>query len=128
MRKFNLTSFVLLTAFSVCTVACENKSEKVKNGVMYATRALHEANANPLSRATYQNIIARDGSTALDYIKYITPKDEPLLELFEYDHPTKPFTVVIRPGGEPGQYFIAGYGANLKEPLKVETVTVRPAE
>jgi hypothetical protein len=111
----------------VSAAACDNKDEKVKSGVLYASRALQEANANPLSRATYQNLIGR-GQNALDYIKYITPKDDPMLALFEYDKPTKPYTVVIRPGGTEGEYFIAGYGKNLKEPIQVETVTVKLPE
>src|SRR5262245_33482588 len=115
-----LIVFLILSA-----AACDNKDEKVKSGVLYASRALQEANANPLSRATYQNLIGR-GQNALDYIKYITPKNDPMLELFEWDKstPSKPYSVVIRPGGKEGEYFIAGYGKNLKEPIQVETVTV----
>jgi hypothetical protein len=124
MKNSNRFIFAVATFFSIFTVACGNQEEKVKNGVMYASRALQEANANPLSRATYENIIGR-GGTALDYIKYITPKDDPMLGLFEYERPTKPWTVVIRSGGQPGEYFVAGYGSNLKEPLTVETVVVK---
>jgi hypothetical protein len=111
----------------ISAAACDDKDEKVKSGVLYASRALQEANANPISRATYQNILAR-GQNALDYIKYITPKNDPMLEMFEYDKPTKPYSVVIRPGATEGEYFIAGYGKNLKEPIQVETVTVKLPE
>ena len=123
MKKITHKLFIVFLVLSAA--ACSNEEEKVRSGVTYATRALQEANANVLSRATYENIIAR-GQTALDYIKYITPKDDPLLPLFEWDKPTKPYTVVIRPGGTEGEYFIAGYGKNLKEPIEVETVTVTP--
>ena len=123
MKKITHKLFIVFLVLSAA--ACSNEEEKVRSGVTYATRALQEANANVLSRATYENIIAR-GQNALDYIKYITPKDDPLLPLFEWDKPTKPYTVVIRPGGTEGEYFIAGYGKNLKEPIEVETVTVTP--
>jgi hypothetical protein len=123
MKKITHKLFIVFLVFSAA--ACSNEEEKVRSGVTYATRALQEANANVLSRATYENLIAR-GQTALDYIKYITPKDDPLLPLFEWDKPTKPYTVVIRPGGTEGEYFIAGYGKNLKEPIEVKTVTVTP--
>ena len=123
MKKITHKLFIVFLVLSAA--ACSNEEEKVRSGVTYATRALQEANANVLSRATYENIIAR-GQTALDYIKYITPKDDPLLPLFEWDKPTKPYTVVIRPGGTEGEYFIAGYGKNSKEPIEVETVTVTP--
>ena len=126
----NKKSLGLVIAFAAVLfmAGCADKDEKVKNGVMYATRALQEVNANPLSRGTYQNLMARDGATVMDYIKYITPKNDPMLQMFEYNKPTHPYTVVIRPGTDPGEYFVTGFGANLKEPIATSTVTIKETQ
>ena len=123
MKTSNILITVLSCVVSLSVVACGSKEGEVRDGVMYVTRALQEADGNPLSRATYENIIGR-GGTALDYIKYVTPKDHPVLQNLEYDQPTRPWTVVVRPGAQPGEYSVAGYGASLKQPLIVESVTI----
>lgn len=99
------------------------KEEKVRNGVMYATRALQQAGANPFSRATYQGIVGRGGNPA-DFIKTTLPKKDPPFDSFEYNNPSHAYTVVIRPGTDPGEYFIEGYGADLKKPLMVDSVVI----
>jgi hypothetical protein len=128
MKNKTLLGLVIAFAALFSMAGCADKDAKVKNGVMYASRLLQEVNANPLSRGTYQNLMARDGATVMDYVKYVTPKNEPMLELFEYDKPTHPYTVVIRPGTDPGEYFVTGFGADMKKPIAVETVTIKETQ
>jgi hypothetical protein len=118
---FSICVAILMSGF--WTACGENKDEKVKNGVMYAKNALEQAGTNPFSRATYEGIVGRGGNPA-DYIKAITPKENAVFDSYEFKNPTRPYTVVIRPGTVPNEYFVEGYGKELKEPIMVETVTV----
>ena len=128
MKNKTLLGIVFLCAALFSAAGCGDKDEKVKNGVMYFTRALQEVNANPLSRGTYQNLMAREGATVMDYLKYVTPKNDPMLQLLEYGKPKHPYSVVVREGTDPGEYFVTGFGANLKEPISTNTVTIKEAE
>jgi hypothetical protein len=118
--KKTLCIFLLAIAFT----ACSNKTEGVKNGVMYAKNALEQAGANPFSRATWESIIGRGGNAA-DYIKATLPKENPPFDSFEFGKPTHPWTVVIRPSTEENEYFVEGYGTDLKKPILFHSVYVR---
>jgi len=101
----------------------EDKKEKVNAGVMFAVRALEGANANPLSRATFQGYM-RNGNP-VDYIKAVLPKENPPFDSYEFKQPTHPWTIVIRPGTDPGEYYIEGYGDSLKQPIKSASVNIK---
>ncbi|HSE39323.1 MAG TPA: hypothetical protein VLH08_01045 [Acidobacteriota bacterium] len=123
MKKFQSFAVFLVLAGILTSVACKNRNEEVINGVIYAKNALNAAGSNPFSQASYQAFIA-GGKTPVDYVKSTMPKDEPVFESWEYGKPTKPWTIVIRPSTSPNEYYIEGYGADIKKPIKVEHVVV----
>jgi hypothetical protein len=123
MKKIQLFAVFFLVSAVFITLACKNRNEEVTNGVIYAKNALDAAGANPFSRAAYEAIIA-GGKTPVDYIKSTMPKDKPVFDSWEYGKPSKPWTIVIRPGSAVNEYYIEGYGADIKEPIKVEHVVV----
>ncbi|PWT91595.1 MAG: hypothetical protein C5B54_04995 [Acidobacteria bacterium] len=112
----------ILTALLIAGCS-EDKKHKLENGVMFAARALEGANANPLSRATFQGYM-RNGNP-VDYIKAVLPKTNPPFDSYEFKQPTHPWTIVIRPGTDPGEYYIEGYGDSLKQPIKSASVTIK---
>ena len=114
---------VLLLPILVFTIGCGDRTEELKNGVMYAKNALEQAGANPFSRATYQSVIGRGGNAA-EYIKATLPQENPPFDSFEFAKPTHPWTIVIRPGTEENEFFIEGYGVDLKKPMLFEAVQV----
>jgi hypothetical protein len=117
-------SGILLLVCAILFACGPGNEEKLRNAVFYAKSALQQAGANPFSRATFQGVLAREGN-AVDYIKAVTPKNDPMLKYFEFNtKPTKPWTVIVRPGTDPGEYFIEGYGNDLKKPLVYDSVTV----
>jgi hypothetical protein len=118
-----LLSITVVLLVSLMFVACADRSEKVRNGVMYATRALEQVNGNALARASYEGVI-RNGGNAADYIKQTLPKKNPVFDSFEYGKPTHTWTIVIRPGSDPNDLSIEGYGPDLKRPLAVDSVKV----
>ena len=125
----NKKLFVVIPLLVACIFACgEDKKEKVKKGVIFAASALQQANANPLSKATFQGYM-RNGNP-VDYIKAILPKQNPPFDSYEFKNPTHPWTIVIRPGTDRGEFYIEGYGADTKQPLPgcVEQVTVEMPE
>ena len=91
---------------------------------MYATNALEQVGANPFSRATYEGIVGRGGNPA-EYIKATLPKEKPPFESFEFKKATHPWTIVIRPSNEENEFFIEGYGEDVKTPMIVRSVHVR---
>lgn len=101
----------------------ENRKVKLNNGVSYAKSALQQVGVNPFATAIYQNIIGNGGNAA-GYVIATLPKQDPVFDSFEYDHPTRPWTIVIRPGTEPNEFSVEGYGDSLKQPLVSESVTV----
>jgi hypothetical protein len=123
MKKFRLFAVFILVAAICFQLACKNRNEEVINAVIYAKNALDAAGANPFSRASYEAFIA-GGKTPVDYIKSTMPKEKPIFDSWEYGKPTKPWTIVIRPGSATNEYYIEGYGADVKKPLKVEHVVV----
>jgi hypothetical protein len=124
MRKIQLFAVFLLVVSVFMTFACKNRNEEVINGVIYAKNALNSVGANPLVQAGYQGVVAR-GGTPVDYIKSTLPKQDPVFDSWEFGkEPSKPWTIVIRPGTTPNEYYIEGYGADKKKPLKVEHVVV----
>ncbi|MCI0416451.1 hypothetical protein L0222_27065 [bacterium] len=127
MKIFRPSLFVLVPILPILMFACGNRSEEVGNGVIYAKNALASVGANPFSRAGYEAIIGR-GGTPVDYIKSTLPKEDPVFDSWEFGKPTHPWTIVIRPGASPNEYTIEGYGADLRKPLKIETVTVNVPE
>lgn len=129
MKKIELALFLLILTFSFFVIGCGDRSEDVRNGVIYAENALNSVGANPFSRASYESIIG-NGGTPVDYIKATLPKEKPVFDSWEFGKPTHPWTIVIRPGSSPNEYAIEGYGANVKEPIKgcVKYVTVKLPE
>jgi hypothetical protein len=125
MRFMKRTLTFLLPLFLL--VACSDKTNELKNGVMYAKNALEQAGANPFSRATYQSVIGRGGNAA-DYVKATLPQEDPPFDSFEYEKPTHPWTVVIRPGTDEGEFFVEGYGMDVKKPMVFESVQVTMPE
>ena len=108
-------------------VACGDRTEELKNGVMYGKAALEQVSANPFSRASFESVIGRGGNAA-EYIKSTLPKENPPFDSYEFGKPTHPWTIVIRQGTEEGEYFVEGYGLDLKKPMLVENVQVRLPE
>jgi hypothetical protein len=108
-------------------VGCGDRTEELKNGVMYAKNALEQVGANPFSRATYESVIGRGGNAA-EYIKATLPKENPPFDSFEFAKPTHPWTIVIRPGTEENEFYIEGYGLDLKKPMLIESVQVNLPE
>jgi hypothetical protein len=128
MKSLKFSVLIVVLAASLSGFGCgESKKEKLRNGVTFATSALQQAGANPLSQATYRGYIDR-GLTPVDYIKAVLPKTDPPFDSYEFENPTHPWTVVIRPGTETNVYYVEGYGDDVKEPLYVETVTVNLPE
>jgi hypothetical protein len=115
-----------LSFFLIClllTIGCGDKTNDLKNGVMYAKNALEQVGANPFSRATYESVIGRGGNAA-EYIKATLPKEDPPFESYEFGKPSHPWTIVIRQGTEVNEYHIEGYGVDVKKPMLFETVQV----
>ena len=94
---------------------------------MYAKNALEQVSANPFSRATYESVIGRGGNAA-EYIKATLPKENPPFDSFEFAKPTHPWTIVIRPGTDPNEFYVEGYGIDVKKPMLIESVQVRLPE
>ncbi|MGH9389774.1 MAG: hypothetical protein ACRD1Z_09175, partial [Vicinamibacteria bacterium] len=64
------------------------------------------------------------GSGVVGYIVAGLPEKDPLFRNFEADHPTGPWSVVVREVPGSMDYVIEGYGEDLAKPLFVETVTI----
>ncbi|MCI0411805.1 hypothetical protein L0222_03270 [bacterium] len=122
MRR--ISALVLLLFFSI---GCGDRTEELKNGVMYAKNALEQVGANPFSRATYESVIGRGGNAA-EYIKATLPKENPPFDSFEFAKATHPWTIVIRPGTEENEFYVEGYGLDLKKPMLIESVQVKLPE
>ena len=122
-----MKQFRFLFLLAIFCFACSDKTNELNNGVMYATNALAQVGANAFSRATYQSIIGRGGNQA-DYIKATLPQEKPPYKSFEFKNPTHPWTVVIRPSTDEGEFFVEGYGEDLKKPMVVKTVHVKLPE
>lgn len=118
-----MKTLILLLIPILLFAGCGDRTDELKNGVMYAKNALEQAGANPFSRATYQSVIGRGGNAA-EYIKATLPQENPPFESFEYGKPTHPWTIVIRPGTEENEFFIEGYGVDVKKPMLFEAVQV----
>jgi len=108
-------------------IGCGDRTEELKNGVMYAKNALEQVGANPFSRATYESVIGRGGNAA-EYIQATLPKENPPFDSFEFAKATHPWTIVIRPGTEENEFYVEGYGIDLKKPMLIESVQVRLPE
>ncbi len=106
---------------------CGDRTEELKNGVMYARAALEQVSANPFSRATYESVIGRGGNPA-EYITSTLPKEDPPFDSFEFGKPTHPWTIVIRPGTEENEFFVEGYGLDTKKPMLIEVVQIKLPE
>jgi hypothetical protein len=106
---------------------CGDRSEELKNGVMYAKNALEQVGSNPFSRATYESVIGRGGNAA-EYIKATLPKENPPFDSFEFAKASHPWTIVIRPGTEENEFYVEGYGLDLKKPMLIESVQVNLPE
>jgi hypothetical protein len=120
----SMKKLLILVLLAVGLFGCRDRANELNNGVMYATNALEQVGANPFSRATYQGIVGRGGNPA-DYIKATLPKEKPPFDSFEYQNPTHPWTIVIRPSTDENEFFIEGYGIDVKKPMVVKAVTVR---
>ena len=119
-----MKQFPILFLLVVCCFACSDRTNELNNGVMYAKNALEQVGANPFSRATYESIIGRGGNPA-EYIKATLPKEKPPFDSFEFKNPTHPWTIVIRPSTDENEFFIEGYGVDVKKPMIVKVVTVK---
>ena len=119
----NMKKICVVVACLLFFLGCGDKTEDLKNGVMYAKNALEQVGANPFSRATYESVIGRGGNAA-EYIKATLPKENPPFESYEFGKPTHPWTIVIRPGTDENEYHIEGYGLDVKKPMLFETVQV----
>jgi hypothetical protein len=106
---------------------CGDRTDELKNGVMYAKNALEQVGANPFSRATYESVIGRGGNAA-EYIKATLPKENPPFDSFEFAKASHPWTIVIRPGTEENEFYVEGYGLDLKKPMLIESVQVNLPE
>jgi hypothetical protein len=106
---------------------CGDRTEELKNGVMYAKNALEQIGANPFSRATYESVIGRGGNAA-EYIKATLPKENPPFDSYEFGKASHPWTIVIRPGTEQNEFYVEGYGLDLKKPMLIESVQVNLPE
>jgi len=119
-----MKQLLILVVFAVLCFGCRDRANELNNGVMYATKAFEQVGANPFSRATYEGIVGRGGNPA-EYIKATLPKEKPPFDSFEFKTPSHPWTIVIRPGTEENEFFIEGYGEDLKTPMIVRSVHVR---
>ena len=118
---------LLLLLLPLLIFGCGDRTNELKNGVMYAKNALEQVGANPFSRATYNSVIGRGGNAA-EYIKATLPEENPPFDSFEYAKPTHPWTIVIRSGTEENEFFIEGYGVDVKKPMLFEVVQVNLPE
>lgn len=116
-----------LIIFVFLIVGCGDRTEELKNGVMYAKNALEQVGSNPFSRATYESVIGRGGNAA-EYIKATLPKENPPFDSYEFAKASHPWTIVIRPGTEANEFYVEGYGLDLKKPMLIESVQVNLPE
>lgn len=123
MKRGLFGLLILFLALSLPFGCGPSKQDELHNGVIYAKAALQQVGANPFVTASYSGYI-RNGKTPAAYITDTLPKKDPPFDSFEYEKPTHPWTVVIRPSGAPNEFSIEGYGLDLKRPLIVEYVTV----
>jgi hypothetical protein len=121
MTFMKLLLFCLVVPLLI--LGCGDRTNELKNGVMYAKNALEQVGANPFSSASYNSVIGRGGNAA-EYIKATLPEENPPFDSFEYEKPTHPWTIVIRPGTEENEYYIEGYGVDVKKPMLFEAVQV----
>jgi|GEM_PF-1100335 len=121
-RRLALTVALVLLAW-----ACgSGEEDRLQRGVRFAKITLERAGTDPMAALALQS--AEDtGGDAVSYIVASLPDQDPVFTSYERGRPSRPWTVVIRPGEQPRQYVIEGYGQDLEKPLYVEKVTLGPA-
>lgn len=92
---------------------------EVDRGVTYAKKVLDEANRNLPSTLSLNAILDMGG----DPVTYVTATigDPAGFPPFIWQGPAAPNSVVIRPGAQPLEFVIEGYGADTAKPVRTET-------
>ena len=124
MRKH--FTFIFLATFALLQLACTNpKVADLKAGVAKVKSRLSMVNRDPMSAIAFSNIVETGGSP-VSYIYAGLDENEKLPELIWEEDP-KPWTIVLGNGDEDGELIVKGYGDDLKEPLVIEKIAIRPA-
>lgn len=125
MRKREVVQLVCfsLVLFWACG---SGEGDRLQRGVRYAKITLEKAGTNPMAALALQSA-EETGGDAVSYIVASLPGQNPVFTSYERGRPSRPWTVVIRPGEGPRQYVIEGYGQDLGKPLYAETVRLGPS-
>lgn len=92
---------------------------EVDRGVTFAKKVLDEANRNLPATLSLNSILDMGGNP----VTYVTANigDPSGFPTFIWEGPAATNSVVIRPGAQPQEFVIEGYGADTAKPVRTET-------
>ncbi len=93
---------------------------KVDAGVRHVKRTLERVKEDYVSAVTFASALEM-GADVTTYVTASTMDPGSLPHLI-WQGPAEPYSIVIRPGEETGEYLIEGYGKDTRKPRTVETV------
>lgn len=113
---------VVFAGFPAAWAGNREDKARLEHGVTFAKARLAKLGRDKMATLVFQSTVDQGGSILTYIVAGIgAPETFPR---FELEHPTEPWTVVIKSGKDASEFIVEGYGTDLTKPQSSATVQI----